>query len=772
MKDLLRIIRRNFFSPIVIAIMTLALILLVLNEHRDAWFLSGVIVVNTLIAVVQEIRANLALKKLEIMSAPQAHILMPDGKVKDVMFSQLTVGDVIKLQMGDEVPADCKIIETTGLEVDESILTGESAPVDKSNESTIYAASIVVSGNAVAQVVAVGAATRVGSMTSTLKSYKPQLTPMQRDISYAITWLTYGALGLAVLIIIVYSLSGENAIKIFKTVASAAVTVVPEGLLLASSLLLAFGSLKLARAKVLPQKISAIEAMAQLNVLCVDKTGTLTSEDITFEELQVFDKSIDNIRDLIGIVSLETSSGSATNNAIINSFPVTKKYKNLQTMPFSSNRKMSGARIEIDNNHVSIVIGAPEILGQMTNITNAQKRKVESLASVGKRVLLVAVFDGAVSLKKIDQNKGEAAGIIILANELREGVQNTVSYLQKNGVTIKVISGDNPTTVRYIAKQAGIINHSHVMTGLELQSVSDKDWDEVVSKTTIFTRVLPEQKERLIDTFKKLGNYTGMVGDGVNDALALKKSDLGIAMHAGASASRRVADIVLLDNSFNSLPLGMRLGNRIMQAIEMIATLFFHKIIYGVILLMSTLAMGLVYPFEPRHITFMNIFLVTLPTIMWTVFTPAPRRRLSPRLFWRNTLFAVAPIAILSGLMIAAVYALLHALHPTDQMGVSTTTVIVATFFGIYLVFLVPRMFDVRNNKRAKLTRLLYVLATIIVIVPSFGVGFIRDFFNFSAPAWRSAWPLMIMILGVATLQWRIASNAGRRLKGSESKNN
>jgi cation-transporting ATPase E len=239
-------------------------------------------------------------------------------------------------------------------------------------------------------------------------------------------------------------------------------------------------------------------------------------------------------------------------------------------------------------------------------------------------------------------------------------------------------------------------------------------------------------------------------------------------MYAGAAATRRVADIVLLNNSFNSLPLGMRLGNRIMQAIEIIATLFFHKIIYGVVLLLATLALGIVYPFEPRHITFMNIFLVTLPTLMWTLFAPRPRHRLSPRFFWRDTLLAVAPIAALSGIVVTITYTVLRLIHPSNLVGVSTTTVIVATFFGIYLVFLVPRMFDVRNNREARLARALYIVAVIFVLIPSFGLSFVRDFFDFTMPAWQNTWPLLLLIAGTAVVQWMIARSAGIRLKKRE----
>jgi cation-transporting ATPase E len=750
----------------VIAILILATILLILNESRDALFLSVVIAVNTILAIVQEIRAERALKKLELMSAPYAHRLRSDGSIEDVMYDKLVVGDVVMLKLGDEVPADCEILSSEGLETDESILTGESASVEKPIKSIVYAASAVVAGEAKVKVIAVGSETKVGVMSLTLKRYKPELTPIQHSIARAITFLTFGALGLAVAIFIVYYYSGKDAVLIFKTITSAAVVIVPEGLLLASSLLLAYGSIKLAQAKVLPQKLAAIEAMALLDILCVDKTGTLTSDKIMYENFEIFEKTTIPINELIGIVAKETSSGSSTGEAIISAIKTPEIYEVQQVLAFSSSRKMSGLKVKFNGKKYSIIAGAPEFVSKLSPMTDDQTKRVELLASEGKRVLLVAQFKNTdTPLKSLEDKSGIALGIIILSNELREGVEKTVNYLQKNGVSLRVISGDNPNTVKYVAGQAGITNHENILTGLEMIDIKDEDWDATIAKTTIFARVLPEQKERLIETFRTLGNFTGMVGDGVNDALALKKSNLGVAMYSGAVATRRVADIVLLDNSFNSLPLGMRLGNKIMQAIEIIATLFFHKIIFGLVLILSTLAFGLVYPFEPRHITFMNIFLVTLPTIMWTIFPPSPRHRLSPRYFWRNTLFAVAPIAILSGIMITSAYALLHVMHPLDASGVSTTTVIISTFFGIYLVFLVPRMFDVRNNRKAQLARILYILTVLLVIIPSFGLSFIRDFFDFSMPAIQNTWPLLIMIFGTAILQWIIADKAGKRLK-------
>ncbi|MGE5327795.1 MAG: HAD-IC family P-type ATPase, partial [Thiobacillus sp.] len=609
MKDTIRILRRNFGSPIVISIFTLAITLVAFGDIQDGFFLTVVITINTSIAVIQEIRASMALRKLELLTAPYAHKVQKDGSIVDVRFNELIVGDIVTLRLGDEVPADGEIISSDGLEINESILTGESRAIEKPNGSKVCGASAVVAGTASMRIEAIGNESQAGKMTLRLKRYDPQLTPIQSAIARTITTLTYGALFLAALIFTVYFYAGQDAVSILKTIAAAAGGVVPEGLLLASSLLLAYGSLRLAAANVLPQKLSAIEAMALLDVLCMDKTGTLTSDKVNFEDFQLFDNSIKEINQLVGIVAKDTSSTSTTGQAIIRNFPVEKTYNTKQTLAFSSSRKYSGIKVELGGKIYGILLGAPEYLEGLANVSTQQKKVIEELTLQGKRVLLVAVTKKpSESLSKLSDGSCVPVGIIILTNEFRTGAEKSVKYLQDRGVRLCVISGDNPNTVKYIASKVGIENANNVITGDELASINQKDLDKLVLKTGVFARVLPDQKERLIRTFKKLGRYTGMVGDGVNDALALKNSNLGVAMYQGAPATRRVADIVLLDNSFNSLPLGMRLGNQIIQAIELIAALFFHKIIFGVVLLIATLTIGLTYPFDPRHVTFMNIF--------------------------------------------------------------------------------------------------------------------------------------------------------------------
>ena len=804
MQDYLDIIKRNLLSPIVLAIFLLAGALIYVREYRDAWFISVVIVVNSLIGIVQEIRAKRVLRRLELMGAPRARVLR-DGQAVEVPYDSLVVGDEIILRAGDELPADATVMVSKGLELNESMLTGESAAVEKAAGDTVLAATTVLAGEGTARVAAVGDQTKAGAISQVLKRYKPELTPLQVAIWRAISFLTYGAIILAALIFVVYYFSGDDVVIILKTITSAAVTVVPEGLLLASSLLLAFGSLRLAQAKVLPQKLAAIEAMALLNLLAVDKTGTLTSDEVTLERVVAFDemisansitdtseksaaqaaadsparrfseiklsKAASGVAELAALIAHETSGGNITGQAILAEITPPKHADIIEVMAFSSARKMAGVRSKIDEKTRTLMMGAPEFVAKLAPVDAMLQRQLDEWADSGLRVLMLAEFDDETTkLKDLPDGSGRAIGAVILRNSLRDGVIDTVKFLQEQGVVIRVISGDNPRTVQHIARQAGIANPDKAILGSALAGLSDKAFDKAADEHTIFARVLPEQKERLIAHFKQSGKFTGMVGDGVNDALALKKSDLGVAMYAGAPASRRVADIILLNNSFTSLPIGMKLGNRIMQAIEVIATLFFHKIIYGVVLLLSTMLVGLNYPYAPRHITFLNIFLVTMPTIMWTLFPPRPRHRVNPAHFWRDTLQAVAPIALLTGLTVAFTYWSGVTLHPHQAAEAATMTVLTATFFGIYLVFLVGPMLGVVLDKRAHLARTLYMAGVLFVTLVSFGIEPLRQFFDFTVPNIILLWPGIAAVVIVALVQWWLARRVGKKLITRENR--
>ncbi len=765
MTQYIKILARHLLAPILLIILVLSAVLLFLGERQDALFVTGAAVVNALFGLIQEFRASMTLRKIELMSKPKVKVWR-EQQVVEVDYKEVAVGDVLMVEIGDEMPVDGEVLKSSGMECDESILTGEAQPVRKKAGDVVYASSIVVAGSARILTTQVGDATRTGKMVKRLKNYSPQLTPLQKMLAKTIQNLTILSLLMAVVFYVVYSFNSVEFVKIVKTITTAAITVVPEGLLLASTVFLAYGSLKLTQAKVLPQKLSAIESMALIDVLCVDKTGTLTSPEITFNEMHwlgEFSASAKkSYRLALGCLAREAKSPNATTAALAQEMSPALGYKVLDEMAFSSTRKMSGIKVQYLLGSHNIILGAPEFVAKFAKLTKADQTKIDQLNQRGLRTLLLVELPmevGFADLEKIDgaELKAQAIALITLKNYLRDGVVEAIEYLQSNGIVIKVISGDNPATVAFIAKQAGIKKTESVITGETLEKLKPADWKKAVLDATIFARVLPHQKEKIIATYKQAGLYTGMVGDGVNDALALKQSDLGVAMRAGAAATRRISDIVLLNNSFNSLPMGMQLGNKIIQSIEMIACLFFHKIIFGVTLSVLTLASGLLYPFAPRHLTFMNMFLVTLPTIIFTIFPPLPRQRLNPKNFWRDTLLNIAPLAVVSGIGIYAVYVTMLALSPSKASGIATVTVLATTFFGMFAVRFINVIFDTRQSRSAKMAMLLYVIASSVIALTSFGFKFTREFFNFYQPDFWATIVSLILVVFVASLQYKIA---------------
>lgn len=764
MKPIRSILFRNFISPISIAIFVLAAGLLYLGEARDAWFISFVILVNAVIGSIQEVRAYLTLKKIELMSQPRANKILKNGDIVEILFSELKRGDRIQLKNGDEIPADARIIEANSFEINESMLTGESDAISKKSGDKILASAIVVAGDAVAEVVAVGGESEAGKMASKLKSYKPQLTPIQKNIQKLITYLSYFAVFLAIIVVVRYRLLGEDNITILKTITSAVVVLVPEGLLLASSLFFAYGSLKLLQAKVLPQKISAIEDMALLEVLATDKTGTLTSPDIEFESLEVLADKFSNseIGDFLCALNSRGEEKNATARAILAEFGEASKadFEVVDFTPFSSARKMTAIKIaHPEHGEISLTFGAPEfILRDFSNkkLAGEISKKVENLASRGFRVLLLA--------QKTDQDFAPLS-LVVLKNALRKNVKQTVDFLQNRGVSIRVISGDNPLTVSAVAEQAGVDGFENFITGAELAELSDDDFEGAVMKNAIFARVLPDQKERIIEVFQKNNLYTGMIGDGVNDALAIKAADLGISMFDAAPATRRVADLVLMDNSFASLPSGAKIGDKIMLSIEIVAILFFHKIIFGVTILLATMLLGVNYPFLPRHITYMNFILVTLPTILVTLFPPTPTRKISPRDFWRDTLLNVLPIALVTGLSISVIYigmlasnGLVWGVSSRESFavlgGILSVSVVTTAYFGFLVGVLGERMLASRRTKATYARRIFYLVGTVIFTGVVFGNRFLRNFFEFELAVPERAWFALIVVTAATVIQF------------------
>lgn len=759
----LKIILRQLSTPIFVITLVLASVLLALGEKQDALFVMSVVTFNVTLGIYQELRARATLRKLELMNQPKAR-LITDGQEVLIDYQALKPQNLIALQTGDEVPADVKITKTNGLECDESILTGESKPVKRQIGDTLYASTVVTAGTAQALVLAVGENTKTGQMSAKLKSYDPQLSPLQASISRAIQYLTVVAVVMGLIFFFIYMTNDASMAKTIKVVTTVALNAVPEGLLLASTVFLAYGSLRLSKAQVLPQKISATESLALVDLICLDKTGTLTSPQIALHSFESWSKADGlkkkTLQKLVAILAKEAGSNNATSQAIQAALPLplTFSYILRQTLNFSSERKLSAVKVNYQLQEYNVMMGAPEYVEAIAPSSDKMKRRLAELQADGLRVVQVALLPKEADLESENLTGGHSVALISLSNELRDGVAETISFMQEQQISVRIISGDNPSTVQFIAGKAGIKNYDKVIAGSELAKLTGKKWDETVRETTIFARVLPDQKEKIIATFKRLGFYTAMVGDGVNDALAIKAANIGIAMNAGSTATKRVSDVVLLDDAFTALPMGMKVGNQIMLAIEMVAVLAFHKVIFGLVISYLAMSTNLPYPFAPRHITFINLFLMTLPTLVVTLFTPQSTYKINPRRFWRDTLLDVLPLALLSGLGIFTSYSLMVNLSPAGSNGAATMTVLAATFFGMYMFFLANRMFATKQTKTVKFATLAYIVASSLVAIASFSIGFLRHFFEFFKP---EGWGILLSILtiaGLAYIQYLIAN--------------
>ncbi len=765
----LKIIFRRLATPMFIIIVVLSSILLALGETQDALFVMSVVVFNAMLGIIQELRARATLRRLELMNRPKARLVTGDQEIL-IDYQELKPQNLIALQAGDEVPADIKLTETNGLECDESILTGESKPVKKRVGDMLYASTVITAGTARALVVAVGDNTKAGQMSARLKSYDPQLSPLQSSISRAIQYLTVVAVIVGVAFFFIYITNDANMVRTIEVVTTATMNVVPEGLLLASTVFLAYGSLRLSQAQVLPQKISAIESLALIDLICLDKTGTLTSPDISLHKFETWIKPSDgikkdNLEKLVAVLAKEAGSNNSTSKAILGALPVplTFNYILRQTINFSSERKMSAMKVNYRLREYTIVMGAPEYIEAIAPSSDKMKRRLVEMQEDGLRVVQVAIMPKGIDLEADELTGGRSVALISFSNDLRSNVVETIDFMQQQGISVRIISGDNPNTVKFIAKKAGIKNFDKVIAGSELAKLKGRNWDKTVRETTIFARVLPDQKEKIIATFKRLGYYTAMVGDGVNDALAIKTADIGIAMNAGSAATKRASDIVLLNDAFTALPMGMKVGNQIMLAIEMVAVMSFHKVLFGLVVSYLSMTLSVPYPFAPRHITFINMFLMTLPTLIITLFTPQPTYKINPRRFWRDTLLDVFPLALLSGVGIFASYVLTTGLSPEGSTGGATMTVLSATFFGMYMFFLSNHMFATKQTQAVKFATLAYIVISSLIAITSFSFGFLRKFFEFYKP---EGWGIALSILtvaGLAYVQYHIAERIRAR---------
>lgn len=622
-----QIIRENTLTFFNFLNLILLILLLCVGSYKNTMFM-GVIIINMIIGIVQEIRAKKTLDDLAILTESRTEVLR-DGEKTSIPTEELVLDDVIFLKTGDQVPADARILEGS-LEVNESLLTGESDNLGKKDGDDLFSGSFVTSGEACAQVIHVGKDNYASQITSEAKKFKRHNSELRNSLNIILKTISIIIVPLGlVLFYKQYHVTGDTLENSVVSTVAAVLGMIPEGLVLLTSVALALGALVLARKKTLVQELYCIETLARVDTLCLDKTGTITEGSMQVEQVlpctalpepegeeteeteevtDIADFSPDETEKILGNLNRVLRDGNATADALRQRFPVRSDWKLEHVIPFSSDRKYSGAVFEEEGTYL---MGAVQFLFPQGE--EELKELCSSYAQQGFRVLVVAGSENASEGNEIPEGL-HPLSLLLLSDVIRQDAPETLDFFDKQGVDLKVISGDDPGTVSSIARKAGLKNADKYVDAATL--TTPEDLEKAVQEYSVFGRVTPQQKKEMVLALKKQGHTVAMTGDGVNDVLALKESDCSIAMAQGSDAAKNIANVVLLESNFASMPDIVNQGRRVVNNIRMAASMFLIKTIFSVLLSLLTIFFGDAYPFEPIQMSLISACAVGIPTFL------------------------------------------------------------------------------------------------------------------------------------------------------------
>ncbi len=725
-----RILRDNLLTRFNLLLGALLFVVLViLREPRDALF-GLVLISNSAIGIIQELRAKRTLDRLALIATPKVRVVR-DGSEIDCLVEDVVLDDLIRLSAGDQIVVDGVVVESQDLEIDESLLTGESRPVKRLEGEDLLSGSFVVAGSGHFQ------ATKVGddSYATRLAAEAKQYSPARSELRAGIDWVL-GAVSWAVVpvgLFVLWTTARYGGLEAGLTGAVAAgVALIPQGLVLLTSIAFALGVIRLGRRNVLVQELPALEGLARVDVVCIDKTGTLTEAKIAVDQLIALSER-DADAGLAALASLDDEP-NPTIRAIADCFAEVPNWDVVKTVAFSSERKWSGATF---TDAGSWVLGAPEIVA---GANEEATRQAADFSETGARVLVVA-WSGSPLEDGVLPRDLEPCALVILTDKIRPDAAETVQYFADQEVTIKVISGDNSRTASSVAAAVGIEHSDRYMEGGELPE-DPGALGEIMESHAVFGRVSPQQKRDMVEALQSRGHVVAMIGDGVNDVLALKVADVGVAVGSGAPASRAVAKLILIDGRFASMPAIVAEGRRVAFNIERVANLFITSTVYALGLALAVSLAGLPYPFLPRHLTLVGSLTVGIPAFF--IALEATHRRARPGFIPRVLRFAL-PVGLVATASTFLGYWIAESENASVDEARTIATLILASvgFFAVYLVSrpLVPW--------KSLLIATLVAALLVVMAVPSF-----REFFALSMP--RPA--LTLAAAGIAavtgTLMW------------------
>ena len=708
------IVRANVFTRFNAILGVLLVVILIFGEPQDALF-GIVLVANALIGIVQEIRAKRTLDSLAVLSAPKARAVR-DGHLDEIAVEDVVLDDLLELRTGDQVPADGVVRSADGLEVDESLLTGESDPVDKPVDVEVMSGSIVVAGAGRFQATAVGADAYARKLATEARRFSLTRSELVDGINFLLKMIQYALFPIGALLLW-RQLSDHTLSHAMTSTVAGIVGMVPEGLVLLTSLAFGIAAVTLARRNVLVQELPAVEGLARVDVVCLDKTGTLTEGDVVFDRVEVLpgcDES--TVRSALGALANDKNA-NATLRAIGAEFPPPEGWTRTGAIPFSSARKWSAARF---GDRGTWVIGAPEMI-LADAVDDPARRRADELASEGRRVLLLAAADGEPVGETLPAGVRPAA-LVLLAEKIRPDAGETLRYFEEQGVALKVISGDNPRTVGAVAREVGLHGADDAVDARTLPEDRD-ELAEVLEHHSVFGRVTPQQKRAIVGALQSRGHVVAMTGDGVNDALALKDADIGIAMYSGAAATRAVAQLVLLDNKFSTMPGVVAEGRRVIANIERSANLFVTKTVYAILIALFVALAAWNYPFLPRQLTIISTFTIGIPGFFLAI---APnKQRYAPGFLERVLRFTV-PAGIVAGTASLVTYAIAFYGADVPLKQARTATTITLVIVGLWVLMILARPITLW---RGVLAASMVLCVAVILAVPA-----LRDFYALELP--------------------------------------
>lgn len=666
------ILRRNVLTLFNLLNLCLAGLLLWVGSHRDMLFL-GVVLSNTLIGTIQELRAKRTHDRLQLLSEGRVRV-MRDGVECRLSPQELVLDDVVLLSRGDQIPADATVLSGAG-EADESLLTGESAPVSKAAGDTLYSGSFLVSGSVAACLTAVGADSYAGQLQLSARRVKRAQSELMRDMRRIIRWVSVLIVPIGAAMFSRQYASVDLGLRdaVTGTVASM-LGMIPEGLILLTSVSLAAGVVALGRRNALVNELFGIETLARTDVVCMDKTGTLTSGEMVLDRTLALNGVLpEEIAAYMAALLRASADETPTVRALAEAFPASNAPEIAQAVPFSSARKWSAAQAE---GLGSVVLGAPERL-----LKGEALKQAQALAAQGLRVLALLCAPAPLCGEALPEGLVPAA-LLCLRDALRPNVQKTVRYFGEQGVTLKVISGDSPLTVSHAAAAAGVPGADRMV---DLSTIEgEKDYTALSRHYTIFGRVSPQDKQGLIEALRKDGHGVAMVGDGVNDIPALKAADCSIAMAGGSDAACRVAQITLLDADFDVMPRIVLEGRRVINNITRAASLFLVKNIFSLILSVLLLIFPFAYPFAPIQLTLVSSLTIGIPSFVLAL---QPSRDRVSGSFLRNVIMRALPGGVCTAALIIPLMAFSDGLGFSQDV-VSSLSTLIAGYSGLVVLFL------------------------------------------------------------------------------------